>query len=855
MRTPNRLALATLLVASALAAGVGVAYLLARGAGGPVAGPDAPGAAQAVVVPTSSPRAAGGRVYPFRRVVALVIGIDGYPLLTKPSDLKCAERDAKAVGDLLAEKFGYEVVSLVGPAATKSAVEAAVGKYSRELGDGEALVVYFAGHGQVVESPGRGEAGYLVPADARLDLRDKSDAARWAEQAIDMRLLTDLMEAATAQHVLFVADACCSGFMTTRGRMERWDLKASCFGRSRAVLAATTRRQEAGEDAARGHGEFTAALLHELRAQDAATALDIFYPLSRNLPKSTNGRMTPQFGQFGSGDGMFVFVPQSIPRDEIENDLNGAGRDAGVAGAVRRAEADGKQQTTYKEFLATLDAASFRPAAGAEDFHTQWEERAERFRRNDAVGNVWATAALCVCHETGLGVGKDPAKAHHLARQADRVATPAGVGRYLLGRCHEANAGAALSGRAAEARAKELYLESAARGFGPGRWAAAMAVLRDGPLDDTRTDQALKLLEAADADGLPAARIDLAVLMLSSGADPQRAMSMLHAAAGDDHPRAHHQLFGAYSEDKPGYPAKDVPRAEKHLRRAAELGSLGAMIDLGNELCGQAGRLKLKVDYKEGFVSLDRAAQRDDALGLVQTARLFALGLGVPNDPPEARARLEKAVRLGHPAADQVQGEWYLAGRAYPQSDERALEAFARGAARGNTICSFRAGKMVLEGRGQKVRNGRKNGTYHDEWHQGLSHLVMAYQGEGIGPRDRKFVEGTIDNFVEILEGGSFSKDLDRQRREKERGLHDEGLQAQAGGKSGGPGERRLLQLMDGNLAMVTLHGEYIPRATALAASWRQEYPDTFRYFCDKWGVDPKTLRVNGGKEPQMPGK
>ena len=118
---------------------------------------------------------------------------------------------------------------------------------------------------------------------------------------------------------------------------------------------------------------------------------------------------------------------------------------------------------------------------------------------------------------------------------------------------------------------------------------------------------------------------------------------------------------------------------------------------------------------------------------------------------------------------------------------------------------------MVLEGRGQKVRNGRKNGTYHDDWHQGLSHLVKAYQGEGIGPVDRKFVEGTIDNFVEILEGGSFSMGLDRQRREKERGLHDRGLQAQAGGKSGGPGERRLVQLMDSDSVMVTLHGEYIP--------------------------------------------
>jgi TPR repeat protein len=686
-------------------------------------------------------------------------------------------------------------------------------------------------------------------------MHDTGDAARWADQAIDMRHLTDLMERASAQHVLFIADACGSGFMTARGQMERWDLKTSCFGRSRAVLAATTRHQRAGENAAKGSGDFTAALLDEWRTQGAATALDIFYPLSRSVPKSTNGRMTPQFCQFGTGDGMFVFVPQSIPRDEIENDLNGAGRDAGVAGAVRRAEAEGKQQTTYAEFLATLAAASFRPAEGAEDFRAEWEQRADRFRRNASSGNVWAAAALCVCHETGLRAEKNAEKAYLLARQADRVATPAGVGRYLLGRCEEAKARAAVSGRAAGARARELYLESAARGFGPGRWAAAMAIMRDGLIDDAQTEQALKLLEAAAADGLPAARVDLAALLLSNRTDPERAMRMLSEAADGGHPCAHHQLFVAYSEDKPGYPAKDLARAERHLRRAAELGSVGALVDLGNELCGQSGRLKLPVDYKQGFGYLDRAAQRDDALGLVQTARLCALGLGVPNDPGDARARLDKAVALGHPAADQVQGEWHLAGRVYPQSDERALEAFKRGAARGNAVCGFRAGKMILEGRGVKARNGRKDGTYHDEWHQGLSHLVAAHQAGGVGARDRKFIEGTVDNFVEVLEGGSFSKDLDRQRRERPRGLHDEGLQAQAGGKSGGPGERRLFQLMDGGLVTVTLHGEYILRATSLAAAWRREYPDTFRYFCEKWGVDPKTLKVDDGRVFQLPGK
>ena len=162
--------------------------------------------------PEVAPRA---DLFPYRRVVALVVGIDRYPTLLSAGDLTCAVRDAEAVGEVLSKGYGFEVVKLLNGLATKSAIEATIQKYCSELGDREALVVFFAGHGQSVELPGSGETSYLVPADAALDFRDKTDVARWAAQGLDMRKLADTMEKASAQHVLLIADACCSGYHVT----------------------------------------------------------------------------------------------------------------------------------------------------------------------------------------------------------------------------------------------------------------------------------------------------------------------------------------------------------------------------------------------------------------------------------------------------------------------------------------------------------------------------------------------------------------------------------------------------------------------------------------------------------------
>jgi len=858
-------------IALCIAAGVG-AYLLSNRNSAPLVEIAAPG-----------PKATGskGSVFPFRRVVALVVGINKYPRATGAADLAYAEADAQSMADLFSEHYGYEVVRLTGAAATKSAVEGEMQRLCGELTDGDALVVFFAGHGQIVELAGFDEEGFLIPCDAALDLNDRSSVIRWREQTVSMKSLAATMEQSSAQHILFIADACCSGCLAHRGGLERWDLKSFLSGKSRAVLTATTRRQLARENTAEKHGHFTAALLRELAKNDAASALDIYSPVVRSIAAKTNGTMTPQFASFGEGEGMFVFVPRSIPQGERESDMDGipplGGRTTGLAGVSVRSKERAAQGTTYEDFLAVLNAIDERGAFDPEVPTMEWPKRAERFSRNASAGEPWAIACMALCCECGLGMARDGPQAYSWAKRADQFKKPEGVGRYLLGRCCEYGMGDTVAGRADRVKAEELYAESATKGFLPGRWASGRAQLRNcdtvNPVPKSPEGEsyrtAIKHLRAASEAGIAGAMVDLGKHYLGDAMDDEglhrlgsqtksssknrlsvlsmnlaEGKRLLSSACQLGSAAAHFRLYIFYSRTL----FRDPVKAENYLLRAIELGSLDALVEYGNELAGHSEHLELSPQPKRAFEKWDRAARFEHPFGLAQSAKALGIGKVVGTDHAEAKTRLEKAIRLGSPYADKIQGEWYLSGTVYPKVDAQALEAFSRGADRGDPECCYRAGRLYFEGRGFTVRKEKSDGVYHDLWYKGLHYFASALAGNFSDPKEKKVIVGTIGNFVNELEGGDLSQRIDKALREMERGTFDSGYQKLAGGKNGGPGQRRSVQFKNSEATNVTLRGEFITRATLEASNWKKEYPDSFAYFCQRWNVDPKTLAIRDEK-------
>ena len=96
---------------------------------------------------------------------ALVVGVDRY-LDTRIPTLSNAVGDARAVGRLLETQLGYEVVLLEN--ATRPAVVSALSRLSLELGPQDSVVIYYAGHGELVEAT---RQGYWQLADSRAGFR------------------------------------------------------------------------------------------------------------------------------------------------------------------------------------------------------------------------------------------------------------------------------------------------------------------------------------------------------------------------------------------------------------------------------------------------------------------------------------------------------------------------------------------------------------------------------------------------------------------------------------------------------------------------------------------------------------
>jgi len=165
-----------------------------RRGGGPLAPVAAPGPE---IIPRL--RASLGKYH------ALVIGNDQYASF-RP--LKTAVNDARAVGAVLRERYGFEVTVLEN--ATRAQTLAELNRLRQRLTDKESLLIYYAGHGDLDE---QNQRGYWLPVDAH-----PGAPSTWLSNTD----LSDLLNAMAARHVLVVADSCYAATLSqsSTGRPE-----------------------------------------------------------------------------------------------------------------------------------------------------------------------------------------------------------------------------------------------------------------------------------------------------------------------------------------------------------------------------------------------------------------------------------------------------------------------------------------------------------------------------------------------------------------------------------------------------------------------------------------------------------
>ena len=302
-----------------------------------------------------------GEVALYGKSFAVVVGIDRYQHLPPDRQLRYAVRDARGVEAVLRKHYRFDrIVTLFDQDATRARIlDLLTDELPAQMGENDALFVFFAGHGDQIKRPD-GEVGYLIPHDGQVGK---------LATVISMADLRDtISRAIPAKHVFYVIDACYGGLLTTTRAVDRAArrdlayLKEITRERVRQVLTAGDKGQEVLDGGPNGHSVFTGRLIEILeRTGDFVTANEIQAILREKVfgdARARNHTQTPAYGTlYGSGD--FVFVP-SLEQKLADNRTE-----------VARLEAELK-------ILDAADAAAKTAAGTAERARLQREADAAR---------------------------------------------------------------------------------------------------------------------------------------------------------------------------------------------------------------------------------------------------------------------------------------------------------------------------------------------------------------------------------------------------------------------------------------------------------------------------------------------
>jgi len=249
----------------------------------------------------------------FGNYYALVIGNNNYRHLPK---LQTAAGDARMVGKVLEEQYGFQVTLLLD--ADRGAILSALNEFRKKLTENDNFLIYYAGHGTLEE---KNAQGFWLPVDAAQD-----DDVNW----LPTDRITGVMNLMTAKQIMVIADACYSGFMTraTLTRLEagksqesygKWLEKMAKY-KSRVVISSGENKPvlDGGGGA---HSVFARAFLDALRNNTRVLpGIDLHRAIAEKVVEAS-GRLgldqVPQYAglnRAGHELGDFLFVPKEAKR-------------------------------------------------------------------------------------------------------------------------------------------------------------------------------------------------------------------------------------------------------------------------------------------------------------------------------------------------------------------------------------------------------------------------------------------------------------------------------------------------------------------------------------------------------------
>jgi hypothetical protein len=268
-------------------------------------------AERAVNVPAAS-KSNPGRL----RILAIGVNEAGDPFFPR---LKWAEDDARALAAALGTGTARvpERVTMVGAAATREAVRAALARLARESSPQDDVVVYFSGHGTLaVSTDGRLERVLVLAGTTR---------SAPLRTGLTVAFLRDLLEAIPARRKAAIIAACHSGAGKSKVDEEVLALLRGQKGNTSyddrsegvVVLAAAAREEAAREDDALRGDVYTHFLREgvargDLNGDGSVDVLEAHEHARRRTLAFTGGRQRPSLEASVLGEGEVVLAGRAV---------------------------------------------------------------------------------------------------------------------------------------------------------------------------------------------------------------------------------------------------------------------------------------------------------------------------------------------------------------------------------------------------------------------------------------------------------------------------------------------------------------------------------------------------------------
>ena len=249
-----------------------------------------------------------GKLGAFR---ALIIGINDYQDPKIP-DLETAVNDAKAMAELLRERYGFQVKLLLDRKATKEAVYLALRKLALSTKPDESVIIYYAGHGDLDRAY---NDGWWIPADAR-----GGNPVTY----LDNVQVQKAMRSMKARHVLLVSDSCYSGtlFGQARAMPQVIDDKyyLNLYNEKSRWGMTSGNKTPVSDAGTGGHSVFAYQLIKALRKNEKPyiSTQEIYTRIAPIV--GNNSEQTPlcrPVRNTGDQGGAFVFVTSSGAMNDI----------------------------------------------------------------------------------------------------------------------------------------------------------------------------------------------------------------------------------------------------------------------------------------------------------------------------------------------------------------------------------------------------------------------------------------------------------------------------------------------------------------------------------------------------------